>query len=87
MLRTLGLRDQKPLTQSFLNRLTLENDLQHFGSILASIYHHRVSLVMSIGVVVNGGWAVAHPPILRLPKRSDKVSITAAKRTGLPLKL
>ena len=24
--------------------------------------------------VVNGGWAVAHPPILRLPKRSDKVT-------------
>ena len=37
--------------------------------------------------VVNGRWAVAHRPILQLPKRSDKVSITAAKRTGLPLKL
>jgi hypothetical protein len=32
----------------------------------------RSCLLQSI--VVNGGWAVAHPPILRLPKRSDKVT-------------
>ena len=31
--------------------------------------HHRQP-----STVVNGGWAVAHPPILRLPKRSDKVT-------------
>ena len=34
---------------------------------------NQVNPVRSL-LVVNGGWAVAHPPILRLPKRSDKVT-------------
>ena len=40
-----------------------------FSKSCPSISNKRVT-----ATVVNGGWAVAHPPILRLPKRSDKVT-------------
>ena len=63
-----------------MDPLHLDSDTgkRHIGEIFVSSPKESM-----MTLVVNGGWAVAHPPILRLPKRSDKVSITAAKRTGL----